>query len=206
MFSSHKVRSIFLSTPCLFLFHLKILIHCIDSTWQIFSLSTSHTNTHFSNPHTIFLTFFHTLLILTNFRTTEQHTKKKDNTSPLIHEKPHRNQTLTEHSPSTISISCRSSSASHHASASWNLIHHDHHRQLPKLANWASDGKSRRSPSPTTVGTSLVRYLSPKLPVAILIGLKFSPSKSSSCVKHESSTRNLRSSNPLPRRSSTWWR
>ena len=77
MFSSHKVRSIFLSTPCLFLFHLKILTHCIDSTWQIFPLSTSHTNTHFSNPHTIFLTFFHTLLILTNFRTTEQHTKKK---------------------------------------------------------------------------------------------------------------------------------
>ncbi|WVY89068.1 hypothetical protein V8G54_037988 (chloroplast) [Vigna mungo] len=39
-----------------------------------------------------------------------------------------------------------------------------------------------------------------------LIGLKFSRSKSSSCVKHESSTGNLRGSNPLLRRSSTWWR
>jgi len=126
--------------------------------------------------------------------------KKKDNTSLLTHEKPHWNQTLTEQSPSPISLSCRSSSARRHASASWNFIYHDHRRQLPELTNWASDGKSRRSPSQTTVGTSLMRYLSPKLPVATLIGLKFSSSKSSSCMKHESSTRNLRSSNPLPRR------
>ena len=204
MFSSHKVRSIFLSTPCLFLFHLKILTHCIDSTWQIFPLSTSHTNTHFSNPHTIFLTFFHTLLILTNFRTTEQHTKKKITpphsfTKNLTGTKPSQNTPLLRF----LSLVAPLPQA---ATPQPPEIHHDHQRQLPKLANWAFDGKSRRSPSPTTAGTSLVRYLSPKLPVATLIGLKFSPSKSSSCVKHESSTRNLRSSNPLPRRSSTWWR